>query len=175
MVGVNALLQWNWGVSVIIQVVNMEPKFEMIKEWLGVFQAHVSMNSGLMRYPLLCCSLIERTKRSIGTHELHEIILFVWKLLKFFHPLYLWGYRCGRLPWNRSEINFCYYQRSSASTTIALWWLVDDNNRCQLHQISMHTETTAHVHHFSRMLKRLCEPQEKICCLYIFWKLFGST
>ena len=76
--------------------------------------------------------------------------------------------------WNQFLLLSMFISQYYHSFVMTGWWSVH-NDRCQLHQISMHTETIAHVHHFSRMLKRLCEPQEKICCLYIFWKLFGST
>ena len=57
-------------------------QFEMVEKWLGVFEAHIFLNPRSVCDTLLCRSLIDQSKRSIGSHEFHNVILF-------FHTKYL--------------------------------------------------------------------------------------
>jgi hypothetical protein len=73
--GVDALLLQDRGVSIAVVVVNLMPKIEMVDEWLGVFEAHIFTNPRSACDTLLCHSLIDQLKHSIGSHELHNVTL----------------------------------------------------------------------------------------------------
>jgi hypothetical protein len=72
-------------VSVVVVVtINLMTTFERVEEWLSVFEGYIILNPGSTYDTPLCCSLIDHSKRSTGSHELHSIILFfIQNTLKF--------------------------------------------------------------------------------------------
>ena len=63
--------------SVVIVVINLVAKCEVVVEWLGVIEGHLFLNPGLTSETSIHYSVVDRSKRSIGCHELHYIILFL--------------------------------------------------------------------------------------------------
>ncbi len=119
--------------------------------------------------------LIDHSKRSRGSHVLHNIILFrhtrcfkVCSIQSTWEAIGLADFFEIKMRINFSAVDAL---RSVPSLLDDCWQI--HTKRSQLNENLKHTETTVHDDHSPRVVNRLCESQEKTCCLSVFRKIFG--